>query len=441
MTEMDSDIQFGDLEEQAPQPKLRPDQNKHFAVVTYDSPQESELPVYVDVDVLRDMEAHALSDTSVELGGVLLGGQYEDRDGNPFVLISDSLRAAHYESTKGSFKFTHDTWSAISRERDEFPEELQMVGWYHTHPGWGVFLSGMDKFICHNFFNKKLDVALVIDPCQQERAFFEWTGEGDDQPRQMGGFYIVGSRFRLPELEIYSAHLQGKVTMAGDPRYGSLQGGPIVHVHERSSPWQNIGVLGMLTMQFCLLALIAWRIILPPDGGQATADAVRQAELRSQRQVLDRVIGKLDVAPEGLVDLMEENRKKNDELEAANLGLLTRVRDLGDVNKRNLDQQALLKRKVEVLEKSVGRLKDDKKLQSEEIDELEERLAKYEDPEGDEETEGIWARVLRWKWYLLGLLLVFGGAVALILTVRGPRNYEEYTDPPSEEDRVETNNP
>jgi proteasome lid subunit RPN8/RPN11 len=437
---MDSDIQFGDLEEQAPEPKLRPDQNKHYAVVAYDSPQETELPVFVDVDVVRDMEAHALSDTSVELGGVLLGGQYHDHDGNPFVLITDSLRAAHYESTKGSFKFTHDTWSAISRERDEFPAELQMVGWYHTHPGWGVFLSGMDKFICHNFFNKPLDVALVIDPCQQERAFFEWTGEGEDQPRQMSGFYIIGSRFRLPELEIYSAQLQGKATMTGDPRYSSLQGGPVVHVSDRTPPWQGMAVIGMLTVQFCLLALLAWRIILPPSSEPTAMDAYKQNELKSQRQVLDQVIGKLDVAPEGIVELMEENRRKNDELLATNLGLLTRVRDLDEVNKRNLDQQALLQRQVDVLEKNVDRLKEDNQSQTDEIDALQERLAKYEPSGEGEEAEGIWAKILPWKWYLLGLLLLFGGAVALILTVRGPRSHEEFAEAPPEEEAGEANN-
>src|SRR5262245_25919176 len=100
------------------------------------------------------MEDHAQSDTTVELGGVLLGGVHEDEDGKPFVVVTDSLRAQHYESTKGSFKFTHDTWSQITREREEFPAELQMVGWYHTHPDWGVFLSGMDMFICDNFFNR-----------------------------------------------------------------------------------------------------------------------------------------------------------------------------------------------------------------------------------------------------------------------------------------------
>src|SRR2546423_7842937 len=161
------------------------------------------------------MDQHALSDTSVELGGVLLGSRYKDADGRPFVVITESLRAQHYESTKGSFKFTHETWSAITRQRQRFPPELQMVGWYHTHPDWGVFLSGMDLFICHNFFSQKLDVAYVIDPCRGDRGMFQWTDEINDQRKQVrrtGGFFVTASRFRAAELEYYVAELSAAMS-------------------------------------------------------------------------------------------------------------------------------------------------------------------------------------------------------------------------------------
>ena len=84
----DCDIQFGDVEEATPGVHLRPDKNKHYACVAYGQPSAQDLPIFVDIDVQRDMEKHALSDTSVELGGVLLGGQYEDQDGHPFVVIT-----------------------------------------------------------------------------------------------------------------------------------------------------------------------------------------------------------------------------------------------------------------------------------------------------------------------------------------------------------------
>ena len=272
---MNDDIQFGEIEEASPQETLRPDRNKHFAVVPYGGPIEGELPIFLDLDVAHDMEMHAQSDTSVELGGVLLGAQCTDEDGRPFVVITDSLRAAHYESTKGSFKFTHDTWSAISRQRDEFPDNLQMVGWYHTHPDWGVFLSGMDMFICDNFFNKKLDVAYVIDPCRSDRGMFQWTGEPRQRVRRTGGFYLTASRFRQAELDNYVAQLEGKVSAMPAQYSPSGYGAPVINVQaprDKEPQWQGVAVLGMLALQFALVALIAWKLLAPAASPTAKND-------------------------------------------------------------------------------------------------------------------------------------------------------------------------
>ena len=71
----DLDIQLGEVEEAEPEVRLRPDDNKHFGVAPVFSPSKNELPIFVDLDAMIDMEDHALDDTSVELGGVMLGGQ------------------------------------------------------------------------------------------------------------------------------------------------------------------------------------------------------------------------------------------------------------------------------------------------------------------------------------------------------------------------------
>ncbi|MEQ8786042.1 MAG: Mov34/MPN/PAD-1 family protein [Pirellulaceae bacterium] len=266
---MDLDIQFGDLEEAQPEAHLRPDRNKHFAVVPYESPDEGDLPIFVDLDVMRDIESHAVSDTSVELGGVLLGGQYQDDEGRHFVVVTDSLRAHHFEATKGSFKFTHDTWEKISRERDEFPENLQMVGWYHTHPDWGVFLSSMDMFICDNFFNRPLDLALVVDPCRRDRGMFQWTGDNRERIRRTGGFYLTASRFRRQELEFFVAQLEGKFTMTtSDPRFAAYpmqapSPAPVINIAEPRNTWQAPAIAGMLTVQLLVLVLLAWKLLAP----------------------------------------------------------------------------------------------------------------------------------------------------------------------------------
>jgi proteasome lid subunit RPN8/RPN11 len=199
------EIEFGSVETLRHAQRLRPDRDRRFAVVTCGAPAAGALPIFVALDALRDMEAHALSDPRVELGGVLLGEPCVDDQDLPFVVIADSLRARHYENTAGSFTFTHETWAEFTRQRAVMAAELQMVGWYHTHPNMGVFLSELDRFICEHFFNRPSDVALVIDPCQQDRGFFQWSGLGP--PQRTGGFYVFASRQRAAELKCLVAYL------------------------------------------------------------------------------------------------------------------------------------------------------------------------------------------------------------------------------------------
>jgi proteasome lid subunit RPN8/RPN11 len=248
---------------------------------------QDELLIFADLDVVRDMEAHALSNTRVELGGVMLGHQRIDEQGRPFVVVTDSLRAEHYEATKGSFKFTHETWSQISRQREAFRPGLEMVGWYHTHPGWSVFLSGMDLFICNNFFNRPLDVALVIDPCEQDRGWFQWTHE--KTTRRTGGFVLTTGRFRQLELDQFARIYNKEPIMTMDPRYsGNPLVGPqpsVTLMDNRKSGFE-IAILGMLMMQFLLVAILAWRIALPAAEVQESANQQRIVELENKLAVM-----------------------------------------------------------------------------------------------------------------------------------------------------------
>ena len=285
---MSSDIQFGDLEQSQPQRALRPDQDAHFATSPVGTIEDNELLIFVDLDVMRDMEAHALSNTNVELGGVMLGRQSVDDQGRPFVTITDSLRAEHYEATKGSFKFTHETWSQISRRREKFRPDLEMVGWYHTHPGWSVFLSGMDLFICNNFFNRPLDVALVIDPCKQDRGWFQWNQQNTTQ--RTSGFVLTTGRFRQQELNQFARIYNKEPMMNMDPRYsGSTINGaqtPVTYMDNRK-PIYEIAIVGMLLMQFLLVSILAWKFLEPSAAATAQQDQERIVELEQKLGAID----------------------------------------------------------------------------------------------------------------------------------------------------------
>lgn len=436
---MDLDIQFGDLEQTPPQTRRRPDRNKQFAVAAVQSPSEDDLPIFVDLDVMRDMEAHAQSDTTVELGGVLLGGQHHDEDGRPFVLVTDSLRAQHFEATKGSFKFTHDTWSQISRERDEFPDDLQMVGWYHTHPDWGVFLSGMDMFICDNFFNKPLDVALVIDPCRGDRGMFQWTGQAGKRIRRTDGFYLIASRFRQAELEQHVALLEGRPLMPHEQRYTAIppMAAPVVNIAEsRQAPWQMVAVLGMLSMQFLLAALLGWKILAPPTQPAETSAEQRIAELeekleelseagdqsarvQAQLRVLERVVGGLQGPPDDLVRSMEQLEAERSDLATqvethrqAQLQYQRALRQRDQQIQGSKQEQDELRRTIDDLQERLAASRNTLDERKSEIAELKKELAQYRPEEEDDSGEPKpWWREAWFLWTAAGAVLV--GLIAL----------------------------
>jgi proteasome lid subunit RPN8/RPN11 len=337
----DEEIEFGQVETARQQRRLRPDRNHQYAVVPCGVPAAEDLPIFVDLDALRDMEAHAISDARVELGGVLLGGQYEDDQSLPYVVIADTLRAQHYESTPGSFKFTHETWAEFTRQRAELPADLQIVGWYHTHPNWGVFLSELDRFICEHFFGRPVDVALVIDPCQGDRGFFQWAGPAPDRTRRTGGFYVFASRHRAVELSCFANYLENRLMPSNHPR---TEGFPFSGVPspvpsppyaDPRTAWHGTAVLGILLIQFLLLALLVWKTLepdSPADGTDRPRDASVSAvaasepadagggasrEVELQLRLLGRIVDQLGQGtPQGLVPLLEQLQKENENFKA-----------------------------------------------------------------------------------------------------------------------------
>ncbi|HMP79190.1 MAG TPA: hypothetical protein PKD54_07040 [Pirellulaceae bacterium] len=192
------EIEFGASRQREPSRSPRPEQNPGLAVQRCGLEPDGQLDVYADLDVWQDIWEHARSNTRVELGGVLMGRIYIDHDGRNFVIVQGSIRAEHYEATPGSFKFTHESWSEITRQQQLLPPEQVMVGWYHTHPGFGVFLSSLDEFICENFFGGSHDVALVLDPKSGDSGWFVRSDTG--ALHKSSGFFVTVHRRRGNEL-------------------------------------------------------------------------------------------------------------------------------------------------------------------------------------------------------------------------------------------------
>lgn len=128
--------------------------------------------IFVYERALEQVLDYSDVDTSRELGGFLIGGYYTD--GQPYVEVRQFLDAVHVRSDAASLTFTHGTWAAANREiAARYPDDL-IVGWQHTHPNLGVFLSGYDLFIHRHFFPEPWQIALVVDPVAGEFGFYQW---------------------------------------------------------------------------------------------------------------------------------------------------------------------------------------------------------------------------------------------------------------------------
>lgn len=118
-------------------------------------------------DVLAQIEEHSYSTLEFEVGGMLIG----EIDGRTTRIVG-SIPALKASASQINLTFTHEVWEAILEEADAKFPDYSIVGWYHTHPGFGIFLSEYDRFIQDNFFNQKGQVALVVDPVAGQLGWF-----------------------------------------------------------------------------------------------------------------------------------------------------------------------------------------------------------------------------------------------------------------------------
>lgn len=151
--------------------------------------RQSDYRVYFAPEVHAGIHAHASAKTDVEICGVLVGVWERDADG-PFARISEYIRCNSATQKFAEVTFTHESWSQINKEMDTRFSDLRIIGWYHSHPDFGIFLSDRDGFIQQNFFSGPGQVAFVVDPVRHLEGLFEWR----DGKTELISHYWIGNQ-------------------------------------------------------------------------------------------------------------------------------------------------------------------------------------------------------------------------------------------------------
>lgn len=139
----------------------------------------AEKKVFVLKSAYGEMIEHVNIDKNIECGGVLVGYPFQDPDTEEiFIVIVGVIRDLSDNRSVVHFTVTPDVISKTREVLEEKYPELIAVGWYHSHPGHGVFLSGQDMTIVRGIYNEEWNLAWVVDPIrEQEGIFYGADGE------------------------------------------------------------------------------------------------------------------------------------------------------------------------------------------------------------------------------------------------------------------------
>ncbi len=134
--------------------------------------------------------AHAATDMDNEVGGGLVGKwRCDSETGAQFIVIEGVLPALHVRHGSTYLTFTQDTLVAMHDELERRYPGKSLVGWFHTHPRMGVFLSSYDTWLHQHFFPEAWQVALVIEPHSRNGGFFIRQPDDRLDPHRYFGFH------------------------------------------------------------------------------------------------------------------------------------------------------------------------------------------------------------------------------------------------------------
>jgi len=97
------------------------------------------------------------------------------------------------EATRTHVRFSEDVLARISYTIRTKYKRSFIVGWFHSHPGYGCFLSPTDVHTQRSYFSEAFHLAYVVDPIRREHQFFKLAGNN----------YRPARILSTPSIEIY----------------------------------------------------------------------------------------------------------------------------------------------------------------------------------------------------------------------------------------------
>jgi len=118
-------------------------------------------------ELMKEIENICFTDRQNEVGGFLLGHIEPGK-----TTVTHVIAAKHTQATSTQLTFTPETWNDLYAKQSAIQPKVTLIGWFHSHPNHGVFLSEHDQFIQQNFFKNDGQITIVVDPIRGQRGWF-----------------------------------------------------------------------------------------------------------------------------------------------------------------------------------------------------------------------------------------------------------------------------
>ncbi|MGD0776796.1 MAG: Mov34/MPN/PAD-1 family protein [Candidatus Solibacter sp.] len=137
----------------------------------------SAFAVHCSSDILGRIMEYAVRHKLTEVFGLLLGEVFRTPNGKLRTVVREFIPAQRLQASTATF--VEVSAEELIRMDHAFEETsgtkgFLKIGWFHTHPGHGIFMSSTDKEN-HQMYQKPWQVALVVDPTRCTSGFFAGT--------------------------------------------------------------------------------------------------------------------------------------------------------------------------------------------------------------------------------------------------------------------------
>ncbi len=159
-------------------------------------------------EVMQALDRYSHMHALGEQGGFLVGRKQELKSAEQYEIMVERFVPIPQRSGASRLVINQEHYDSVQSALVRRGSGEEIVGWAHTHPGFGVFLSTFDKEQHERFFPEPWQIAYVMDNQASERAVYQVV---DGAWNRLPGYYVLRE---MAENEIGIAPSKGAASPA-----------------------------------------------------------------------------------------------------------------------------------------------------------------------------------------------------------------------------------